>query len=270
MTDRADFQAPQDFLQECQAIEALLDSQTALGFNTQTLFKSWTIGDIIGHLHLWNIAADLALTRPDDFLKFAQKAMSAIKQGQSHQELQAAYFGEKTDQEIYEDWRAFYPKMVANFSKSDPHARVKWVGPDMSVAASIIARQMEHWSHAQAIYDVLGAQRINQDRLKNIVHIGVTTYSWSFKVNRLEPIKPKPYLRLIAPSGAIWEWNAPQDDSRIDGLAEDFAQVVTQCRNIADTNLELTGPAAHKWMEIAQCFAGAPETPPAKGARYKA
>jgi len=244
MTDKPTFQAPQDFLEECKSIEDLINSQSDLNFAAPTLFKAWTIGDIIGHLHLWNIAADLALTKPDAFQSFMQKMMGAIRQGQSHQALQADYFGGKSDREIYADWRGFYPEMTARFAASDAARRVKWVGPDMSVASSIIARQMEHWSHAQAIFDVFGRARVNTDRLKNVVHIGVTTYSWSFKVNELEPLKPKPYLRLTAPSGRIWEWNDPQEDNRIDGPAEDFAQVVTQCRNIADTALVMTGPTS--------------------------
>jgi len=32
----------------------------------------------------------------------------------------------------------------------------------------------------------------------------------------------------------------------------------------------MSGETARKWMEIAQCFAGGAETPPAKGVRQKA
>ena len=139
----------------------------------------------------------------------------------------------------------------------------------MSVRSCIIARQMETWAHAQAIFDVLGQDRVDADRLKNVAHIGVTTYSWSFKVKGFEPMLPKPHIRLTAPSGAIWEWNEPQEDNKVEGSATEFSQVVTQCRNIDDTSLKMTGAAANKWMDIAQCFAGGPETPPAKGQRHK-
>jgi hypothetical protein len=43
---------------------------------------------------------------------------------------------------------------------------------------------------------------------------------------------------------------------------------VTQVRNIADTGLTVTGAVATDWMSKAQCFAGAPETPPAPGTRF--
>ena len=128
---------------------------------------------------------------------------------------------------------------------------------------------MEHWAHAQAIFDVLGLERENAERIKNVAHIGVTTYSWSFRVKGREPILPKPYVRLTAPSGATWEWNNPQDDNKVEGSAAEFSQVVTQCRNIADTNIIAIGDAATTWMDIAQCFAGGPETPPEKGVRRK-
>ena len=85
-----------------------------------------------------------------------------------------------------------------------------------------------------------------------------------------EPPGAMPYVKLTAPSGAIWEWNDPANPDRVEGAATEFCQVVTQTRNIADTALKVTGPVATRWMEIAQCFAGPPETPPAKGVRHTA
>lgn len=259
-----------DFKDECDSIAAVLDGKTEADLQTETLFKGWTINDIVGHLHLWNIAADQTLNEPEEFQTFIKMAMGGLMSGKTHQQLQDGYFKEMSALDIYKAWKDYYPAMAERFGASDPDARVKWAGPDMSVKSCIIARQMEHWSHAQAIFDVLGLERENKDRLKNVAHIGVTTYSWSFKVKGLEPIKPKPYIRLTAPSGDIWEWNEPQDNNRVEGSAAEFSQVVTQCRNIGDTNLQTTGEAATTWMKIAQCFAGGPETPPAKGVRRKA
>ena len=52
------------------------------------------------------------------------------------------------------------------------------------------------------------------------------------------------------------------------GKALAFAQVVTQVRSIDDITLKVKGPAAQKWMSIAQCFASAPENPPKKGVGF--
>ncbi|WP_017930724.1 TIGR03084 family metal-binding protein [Robiginitomaculum antarcticum] len=253
---------------ECHSIADLLENHREDIFSTVTLFKGWTIGDIMAHLHLWNIAADMTLNEPDKFQSFMMKMMSALVGGQSHIALQNAYFGKQSKAQIFAAWQSRCEDIAQTFAQADPEARVKWAGPDMSVKSCIIARQMEHWAHAQAIFDALGVERKNGPRLKNIAHLGVTTYSWSFKVNQIAPPLPKPYVRLNAPGGEIWEWNDKQLDNRVTGTAEQFCQVVTQCRNIADTEIKTIGDTARKWMEIAQCFAGGAETPPTKGSRH--
>lgn len=258
-----------DFRAECDQIRDLISTRGSDVFNHITLFKNWTIGDIIGHLHIWNIAANLTLADAPKFADFMAMAMTTLGQGKSHKDFQKTYFEGKTDVDIFNDWVSYYPNMSERFQAADPDTRVKWAGPDMSVRSCIIARQMEHWAHAQAIFDILGVDRQNADRLRNVAHIGVTTYSWSFKVRGETPPTPKPYINLTAPSGEIWTWNDPQDDNRIQGSAEEFCQIVTQCRNLADTHLRCIGETAKLWMENAQCFAGSAETPPPPGTRYK-
>ena len=195
--------------------------------------------------------------------------MAQMGSGLSHIDFQTAYFDGQSNAELFQAWANYYPEMASRFYAADPDARVKWVGPDMSVRSSIIARQMEHWAHAQAIFDVLGVDRENADRIRNVAHIGVTTFSWSFRVRGQTPPTPKTFVKLTAPSGDIWTWNPDQVDNRIEGSAVEFAQVVTQCRNVNDTKLSMTGDIARQWMEHAQCFAGGSETPPPPGTRYK-
>jgi hypothetical protein len=48
------------------------------------------------------------------------------------------------------------------------------------------------------------------------------------------------------------------DENVVRGTATDFCRAVTQRRHIADTGLEVHGPAAEEWMGIAQAFAGPP------------
>ncbi len=259
----------EDFKAESDNIFTLLEDLSNDDFEKVTLFKKWTINDVLRHLHLWNHAAELSLEDPEGFQAFVTQAMTKLMSGAGHQQLQIDMLDGLSGKGLLETWRNAYPTTAQKFSQTDPDARLKWVGPDMSARSCIIARQMENWAHAQAIFDVLGVERENADRLKNVAHIGVTTYSWSYKVNGLSPIQPKPFVELTAPSGAVWTWNAPQDENKLSGDAVEFCQVVTQCRNIGDTSLVKVGEAAKKWMEIAQCFAGGAEKPPAKGQRYK-
>jgi uncharacterized protein (TIGR03084 family) len=137
----------------------------------------------------------------------------------------------------------------------------------MSVRSSITARLMETWAHGQEVYDELGVVRVNGDRIRNIVVLGNNTYGWTFAVRGEQAPQPVPHLVLQAPSGEIWTYNEPSAEERIEGSAEAFCQVVTQVRNVADTDLVVRGPNAAQWMQKAQCFAGPPETPPAPGVR---
>jgi len=217
------------------------------------------------------MAADWTLDSPEKFSKLLGDFLQSHQNGKTHQYFQRDWCLEQglaKGPDLFPAWVKGYKNLVETYAAADPEKRVKWGGPDMSVRSCIIARQMETWAHAQAIFDVLGKVRIDADHLKNVAHIGVTTYSWSFKVNGIAPILPKPYIQLTAPSGAIWEWNENQTDNLVEGSATEFCQVVTQCRNIADTSLNVIGEAATTWMNIAQCFAGSPETPPAKGKRH--
>ncbi len=257
----------QDFLDESEAIYALVKDLDNEQMEAETGFKGWTINAIIRHLHVWNMAAYWSLTEPEKFQAFFKEAMAGMKPGTSMRFFEKDYLGGLEGPELLKVWRDFYQKMAPEFGSADPSARCEWAGPSMSVRSSITARLMENWAHAQAIYDALGVERENTDRIRNVVMIGLNTYSWTFVVNGEEPPQPVPYLRLTAPSGAIWEFGEPSDAERIEGKAEEFCQVVSQCRNIADTELSVTGPNATRWMAIAQCFAGPPETPPAPGTR---
>ncbi len=132
--------------------------------------------------------------------------------------------------------------------------RLPWFGPDMGAWMFATARQMETWAHGHEVFDVLGVLRAPTDRLRNIAEIGVRTYGWTFS-NRGVPLPgPAPFVRLDAPSGAVWTWNDVSEDNRVEGVALDFCQVVTQVRNVADTGLRVVGTPAQAWMRFAQCF----------------
>ncbi len=253
-----------DFRDESAALYALLAPLSDADFETPTLFKGWTINQILRHLHVWNIAAARSIGGEEAFAAFMRQLMSG-ERGRPFTAYEAEYLEGLSGHELLGAWQAQFAELTQAFAATDPKARLKWVGPEMSALSSVTARLMETWAHAQAIYDVLGVERVDTDRIGNIVRLGVNTYGWTFKNRRQEPPGPMPRLRLTAPSGAIWEYGDGSD--LIAGSATEFCQVVTQCRNIADTRLEVTGPIATQWMSIAQCFAGPPQDPPPPGTR---
>lgn len=256
----------QDFLDESKALYSLIKDLSDEELEHVTAFKHWTISDVVGHLHIWNIAAELSLNKPDDFQKFYSTVEKAFKAGASFKDFERSWLKEN-GRHLVKLWRKYFTEIANSFANANPKARVKWAGPDMSVRSSITARLMETWAHGQEIYDLLGVERKNTDRIKNIVVLGVNTFKYTYAV-RGEPVpRVMPFVKLTAPSGVIWTFGDENKEECIEGLAEEFCQVVTQTRNIADTDLNVQGKIATDWMSKAQCFAGSAETPPAAGLR---
>lgn len=261
-------QQAEDFRQEARALAAILDPLRDEEFTTRTQFKNWTIEDVLGHLHLFNHAANLSLASGGAFVAFYAPIKVALAGGKSLLDTQNEWLDGLRGRALFDAWLAVSEETADNFSTADPKVRLKWSGPDMSTRSFITARQMETWAHGQEVFDILGLKREETDRVKNIVHMGVLAYSWTFANRNLDVPEPAPFVQLEAPSGAIWEWNETRSDHRVDGTAAEFAQVVTQVRNVADTSLKTQGENAERWLAFAQCFAGKPEDPPAPGTRF--
>jgi len=258
-----------DFRDECDALYDILEPLSDEDWQREGQFKRWTINDIMAHLHYWNYGAVLSLTDEPAFLQLMADLGEIRKSGEDHRRFVDRRINHAKGKELLGLWREYYGEMAEAFMHEDPKKRVKWAGPDMSVRSSVTARLMETWSHAQAIYDMLGIERVDADRIKNVAVIGINTFGWTFVNRKMDIPGPMPHVKLTAPSGEVWEWGEPSESERIGGLATEFCQVVTQVRNIADTSLSVTGPISTEWMALAQCFAGAPEQPPAPGTRFR-
>jgi uncharacterized protein (TIGR03084 family) len=254
----------EDFRAESEALYELLSKADAAHFDEPTQFKNWTINAVLQHLHFWNQMAGFQITDETE-LTSRMKAVGRHTGGMRG--FEAEHFTGLSGRNLLEAWHDEAQSTATLFAGADPKARLKWAGPDMSARSSITARLMETWAHGQEIYDHLGEVRLNKDRIRNIVVLGVNTFGWTYKTRREAPPGAMPHLILEAPSGEIWTYGDPSEREVIKGLAEEFCQVVTQTRNIADTSLVVTGPVANDWMSKAQCFAGAPETQPAPGTR---
>lgn len=254
-----------DYRAECRSLHELISGANASVWETPTLFKGWTPYDVIGHLHLADFAAQATLRSREEFGAFIGRIAQA---GSSMRGYTRHWLTGLDGPALLERWNS-YSEVLCEFSRDlDPKARVAWWGPDMSIRSCMTARQMETWAHGQAIFDLLGRARKDRDRIKNVAVIGMNTFNWAFQNRGLTPPAEKPFVRLTAPSGAIWEWNDANSANSIEGMATEFCQVVTQTRNIADTHLRVAGDIASAWMKIAQCFAGPPNDPPAPGTRH--
>lgn len=249
-----------DHLEECDELYQLLVTLPEEEWTQKTPFKDWSINQVIQHLMFLDNIAIIAIENPNEFgLKLAEFSRSNIT---------TTFLGKS----LLQEWKNTYLELHEVFLRNIDAENIPWFGPSMNSKTLLVARQMEVWAHGQDIYDLLRLQRVNSDRIENICTLGMKTFSWSFKNRKLDIPKNKPRVELILPSGeskTYLESDKGSDEhiGSIRGAAVEFAQVVTQCRNIADTGLILEGNNAQQWMAIAQCFAGKAEKPPKKGER---
>ena len=259
-----------DFQDEVAELDRLLATLDAADWTRPTAFKNWTTDDIVRHLHIGDTMALASATDPSAFTALVADIQARRKTGLSRIEETRQRLDSLGGTALRERWRETADKLCARLATLPADARLKWAGPDMGLRMFTTARQMETWSHAQAIYDLLGRERpAASPRLRNIAEIGVRTFGWAYRNRGLDVPPVMPSVRLAAPSGETWSWEQPGTADNIEGPAIDFCQVVTQTRNVADTALRVGGETARHWMGIVQCFAGPPEDPPPAGTRKR-
>ena len=82
MTDQnLELQQAYDFCDESNAVYKLLSSLSDSDYEEKTQFKGWNFNNVIGHLHVWNYAADLSLQDGDDWKNFANSALEMLGKG---------------------------------------------------------------------------------------------------------------------------------------------------------------------------------------------
>ncbi len=259
-----------DFHDEGAELRELLLTLSDADWERKTLFKDWTVNDVVLHLHASDINAAASVRDAAEYEALRRDIQEKRKSGLSLIAETRQRYPDLRGKALLARWWAQLEQLCELLAAKDPTARLTWAGPTMAVKMFTTARQMETWAHGQEIYDVMGRERVFHDRLRNVAEIGVRTFGWTFANRKMQPPGDVPYVRLTAPSGAIWEWNAPSADNAVVGEGVEFCQVVTQTRNVGDTRLRVTGEVARRWMALAQCFAGPPNDPPPKGARFKA
>ena len=257
-----------DLRDEGRELHEFISSLSAADWLRPGPFKDWTVTDVLHHLMVGDWFNVLAMTAPERFDAIMTARRAARDAGEPRTSgIETLDLPPGEGHDLLEAWINGLEHLCDLFEDLNPRQRMKWVGPDMSVRSAATARLMETWAHGQDIYDLMRVRRAYHDRIKHIAVLGVNTFQWTFRNRGLEPPGAPPHIELTAPSGTTWTWNDIQENNSIRGPATDFCHVVTQGRNIAEVNLEVTGEPATAWMAIAQCFAGTPEDPPAPGRR---
>ncbi len=256
-----------DLRAEADELHAFLTILSEDDWGRVTPFLGWTPWDVVAHLHFFDRVSLLSLTDADAFAERRVQLIRKMAAGVSGADQTRDELGALAAADLLEQWIETCHEMAEQLGNSDPKRRLPWFGPDMGVRMFTTARYMETWAHGQDIYDLMRVPRRHSDRIRNIAVLGLKTFGWTFANRGLSVPGDPPHVRLVAPSGAIWEWNESNHENRVEGDALEFCRVVTQGRNIADTALQVVGDTASHWMSIAQCFAGGPADPPKPGER---
>jgi uncharacterized protein (TIGR03084 family) len=251
-----------DLAAEHAALDGVLARMADAQWDLPSHSPGWLVRDQVTHLAHVDEIATLAIADAEAFRADAVAARAAVDRG-TYESRYLSRGRAMAPAALRAWWRGAAAKLIAAARPLDPKARLPWYGPDMGAAMFVTARLMETWSHGLDVVDVVGIPRPDTDRLRHVVFLGVRTRDFSYVNRGLTPDPTPVYVELIAPSGATWTHGDAAAENRITGSASDFCCVVTQRRNLADTDLRVTGPAARGWMEVAQAFAG----PPGEGRR---
>lgn len=247
-----------DLRAEHAALDDLVSGLDAPDWVKPTPAEGWSIADTISHLHYFDDCALRAVVDPDGFRAWVDADAFAQIRPSDGTPADIAFGRSSTPTQLLERWRDGRGAMLLEFTRLDAKTRVPWFGPNMSAVSFATARLMETWAHGQDVADASGTQREPTERLRHIVHIGVTAIPWSYTVRKLDVPSDPIRIEVDAPSGDTWTWGPDDAGNVVRGSALDLALVVTQRRHRDDTDLVATGPVADEWLTIAQAFAGPP------------
>jgi uncharacterized protein (TIGR03084 family) len=243
-----------DLAAESADLDALVAGLPAERWATETPAPDWTIAHQIAHLAWTDDVAALAVTDPDAFAG----VVAAVLEGSATVDGVAEESAADPPAVLLARWRAGRERLAVALGTIPAGAKVPWFGPPMGAASMATARLMETWAHGLDVADALGVARAPNDRLRHVAHIGVRARNFSFAVNGLEAPPEEFRVELVGPTGDMWSWGPEGAAQSVRGPALDFCLLVTQRRHRADLDLVAEGPAAERWLTIAQAFAGPP------------
>jgi uncharacterized protein (TIGR03084 family) len=222
--------------------------------------EGWAVRDQISHLAYFDDAGHLAMVDPEAFARSVEELLATTGDPMDVHLVKGRAMG---GDELLAWWDGAHRSMVEAFATADPAARVPWYGPPMGVLSFVSARLMETWAHGQDVCDALGAERVPTARLRHIAHLGVRARPFSYVVRGREVPPGRIDVVVTGPEGDVWRWEIGDegedgDVATVRGSAIDFCLVVTQRRNVADTDLRVEGELAEDWISVAQAFAGPP------------
>jgi enediyne biosynthesis protein E11 len=244
-----------DLAAEGEALDRLVSGLGPAQWDLPTPAPGWTIKHQIAHLASTARVAFTAATDPE-----AVRTQIAGAVGDFDAALRAILLPYLADppEALLVRWRAERKNAVEALAAVPPGELLPWLSRPMPAAVLASAGIMELFAHGQDIADALGADRAHTDRIRHLVRFAEGNRDFGYQVRGLSPPSDEFRFELTAPSGDIWRSGPADAADRVTGPAVDFCLLVTRRRHRDDLSLVASGPAAGRWLDIAQAYRGAP------------
>lgn len=245
-----------DLADEYASLDDLVAPLDAAGWATPTPADGWDVRDSVAHLAYSEDLAGTAATDADAFPVRLDQLIAALSEDPGG--LDALLVGEgraRSGDEVLEWWRVSRGKTLDALRRFAPKDRLPWITGLMSAMSFATARLMETWAHGEDVADGLHVTRPPTARLRHIADLGYRTRAHAYRNRGMDVPTGDVRVELDAPDGTTWSWGESDQDV-VRGSVLEFCRVVTQRRHPDDTSLEVHGPLARDWIDIAQAFAG--------------
>jgi uncharacterized protein (TIGR03084 family) len=240
---------------EGDRLEALVAPLDEDGWRTATPATGWDVAHQVVHLAWTDECAVAAAT---DKQAWDALVMQALEDPEGFVDAEAAKGAQAGGAEILVRWRAARAALQATLREVPDGTKIPWYGPPMSATSMATARFMETWAHGRDVAAALGADLPVDDGLRHVLHLGVRTRDFAFHTRGMVPPSEEFRVSLTLPSGEVVAYGPEDATQSVTGSAHDFALLVTQRVNRADTDLVAEGDDADAWLDVAQAFAGPP------------
>jgi uncharacterized protein (TIGR03084 family) len=222
-------------------------------WQTPTPAAGWTVATTVAHV-LWT--DEVAVVAATDEDAWDALVHDAIQDPTGYVDQQAIEVARLSPQAMLARWGKAREALPAALRGVPKGQKMPWFGPPMSPTSMATARFMETWAHALDVYDALGIEPEQSDRVRHVAHLGVRTRDYAYSVHELPPPSEEFRIDLVSPSEEQWSWGPEDAAQTVTGSAWDFCLLVTQRVHRDDTDLVASGADAEQWLTIAQAFAG--------------
>lgn len=232
-------------------VAGLDESQWAL----PTPAPGWTVAHQIAHLSFVFQLAAAAASAPERFNTLVARANGGVDGV-----VDAAFASAVNDPpaRLLARWRIDRAAAERALAVAPADSPVPWLVRPVPPAVLAAVGMMELFGHGQDIADALGIHRRWTDRLRYVVGFAVDAWDLGYQARGLTPPDVRFGFELVAPSGEVWRFGPDDAQQHISGTAADFCLLVTRRRHRDDLDLAAVGQEAHRWLDIAQAYHGAP------------